>query len=895
MLPSQVISYTKATIALQGSVTPTIAILKSRSAPRVCRPVRQTRTFRIGLRSSYRNPTRQNEFRKRHRSTKYIYFELLNRKPSWNPQVPITSRQLGYIKNFMCSTSNKHDRKPSSARGDEEEHERRRVASKNKDNEGGDSLQALANAMKMHKHRLERMMETRARLFGLEWAGLGKVENTIVTPQSQETFTTKDRSDTQTQSSVVESETDYQIDPITNRRVYKNKTRRDDKNSRKPIDVPVKTYRGYRSQSEMYSAPSMKDPVRESLQEHERNGQISTCYDKTDGRFPKSFSLLNKGLKDYDSKASYGPVYHQGLDGKAFETQRPVREGAKPLSEEATHCPSRYQSDETLPKSSQDAVNSGLQDYDSKVSYGVVESPASIRQRTEALPASRQVDVDKTEDLDLLRASDVRAASGISKKPKTESESEKEQIRRHLLEEFNRETYDTPELKAASEKVQSSPKLVEELRVEHSELLNHAAHAKGKINAKISEVEEQQRPKPRNCHRLTGNYVRDFPEEFETKWSSERSDSGTLIPSTTEITGDLEQSTQTSVTTQPQEESNGHSDVNRIQTALDRSMAKGSGKTLTENIMPTTETEESLNESTEKSMTGSRKQHTSLVREIRGIYEDTYGTIDCNHRQDPQKLAENDNVDFTTVTPTEYIEKYLPTQGVAGNEAVNLSAAALAEVAGKEASTRYKILAYDPTMQSINEAETSSIVTDSASPLTPAEVLLRLSNPAKFFPHFAPLQAQGYEIVSGSGDVLVFRKVRERVTAKPKPVSEPSYASRAYKHRAMNPIDGMQPIVATGNFASPTGFVNHDLFETEHEAESEPPFKSNIDVKREEPVFSGRPNWTDDEEGGEKKKIGKGRRFLVGAVWVGACSYAIGVVAEFFKTGGVDGLGPTGF
>ncbi|KAJ4287840.1 hypothetical protein N0V88_007550 [Collariella sp. IMI 366227] len=61
----------------------------------------------------------------------------------------------------------------------------------------------------------------------------------------------------------------------------------------------------------------------------------------------------------------------------------------------------------------------------------------------------------------------------------------------------------------------------------------------------------------------------------------------------------------------------------------------------------------------------------------------------------------------------------------------------------------YKILVWDPTMQTIETAETTSVVPDATSPLTPAEVLLRISNPAKFFPHFAPLQAKGFEIVAG--------------------------------------------------------------------------------------------------------------------------------------------------
>jgi hypothetical protein len=79
--------------------------------------------------------------------------------------------------------------------------------------------------------------------------------------------------------------------------------------------------------------------------------------------------------------------------------------------------------------------------------------------------------------------------------------------------------------------------------------------------------------------------------------------------------------------------------------------------------------------------------------------------------------------------------------------------------AGSDAAA-YVVLAFDPLTQSVNVAETSSTVEHVGNATTPAEAILRLSNPSKFFPHFKPLEEQGYEIVSGRGDVLIFRKVR---------------------------------------------------------------------------------------------------------------------------------------
>jgi hypothetical protein len=219
----------------------------------------------------------------------------------------------------------------------------------------------------------------------------------------------------------------------------------------------------------------------------------------------------------------------------------------------------------------------------------------------------------------------------------------------------------------------------------------------------------------------------------------------------------------------------------------------------------------------------------------------------------------------------------------------------------------YKILVYDPTMQSIEVAETTSVVPDSAAPLTPAEVLLRISNPARFFPHFAPLQAEGFEIVSGSGDVLIFRKVREAnpqahqtspapmeaITSTAAATSHAAVSSSpaVTAHAAVNPIDKtgglMDYTVAAGRFASPTGFVNYDLPPPNaYHAESA---ESGSSVRPDESV--SRAKKADYEE---RKHASLPKRVAVGAAWLAGISYSIGVVAEYFKTGGADGKGPKG-
>ncbi|KAG7287267.1 hypothetical protein NEMBOFW57_006774 [Staphylotrichum longicolle] len=217
----------------------------------------------------------------------------------------------------------------------------------------------------------------------------------------------------------------------------------------------------------------------------------------------------------------------------------------------------------------------------------------------------------------------------------------------------------------------------------------------------------------------------------------------------------------------------------------------------------------------------------------------------------------------------------------------------------------YKILVYDPTMQSIATAETTSAIPDTATPLTPAEVLLRISNPAKFFPHFAPLRREGFEIVAGSGDVLIFRKVRDADVAV---AVDENKEAKAKSVGVVNPIDmtgggGAERRddyyypVAAGRFASPTGFVNYDLpppfvrgaahqqqQQQQQQAEAEAVVGEWEKVRKEEDGV-GEGTGEQNETGTGRKKRSVVKRVAVGAVWVAGVSYALGVVGEYFRNG----------
>ena len=607
---------------------------------------------------------------------------------------------------------------------------------------------------------------------------------------------------------------------------------------------------------------------------------------------------IQGGLRDYDGKISRQGLQHEhsieastqvdpvveafqeyGQQSPARRLVRSVKEegnqmdpveeafhGYDPVHEELKKYESEVSSERTG-KTPRDPVGDALKDYDARTDYGPKGALGIPMKREGFLGRMRGLYNDVKEDLDLLRASDVRASSGIIKKTTSETESEKLAKRKQLEGDFmdrQENALSSADEIAAAEKVKQSRKLVEDLRVEHSELLNHAAHARSRINAKLAEVEEGWS----NPKKLTGNFVRDFPEEFETSWTVDQSSSGSLMPKKTSSFLNSEQVVEKNV----QSDDNAYISgmvpgIPKIEPSLDRTTATTASKDAS--IFPGFSVagapESQSKEELQHDKNNKKESDRNLIQEVRKIYEDTYGTIDTKHRQ------------VKVVASPEFSN-----EGSGASELTSVNAE----------PTLYKILAYDPTMQSISIAETTSIVTDSSGALTPAEVLLRLSNPSKFFPHFQPLQSEGFEIVSGSGDVLVFRKVRSGAAKGASVESKPVMPEKNQNYKATNPIDGMQssPVAATGNFASPTGFVNHDF-----PGAADPPFKSNIDVRREEPVFSGKRNWEDGSESSRRKDRGKLKKVLIGGAWVAAASYAVGVVAEFFKTGGADGKGPEGF
>ncbi|KAI2471005.1 hypothetical protein F4781DRAFT_388417 [Annulohypoxylon bovei var. microspora] len=383
---------------------------------------------------------------------------------------------------------------------------------------------------------------------------------------------------------------------------------------------------------------------------------------------------------------------------------------------------------------------------------------------------------------------------------------------------------------------------------------------------------------------LTGNYVRDFPEDFSGSWGTRASH----LSSEPELSTSNEQAAHIQAAEkQYADQLSSAMDSKKLETSSDRQQIKSK----LEPALDRQEIGATKDTSDHDPMTQAEVDPYS--KEPQGLETSYTKECDGEHNSPTFKMYGGDPEPPLVETEASPGVFHLHSSYYRDPELDGRPSASSLEPDFKFEPTRtteptvYKILAYDATTQKINMAETSSIVPDHAAPLTPAEVLLRLSNPTKFFPHFAPLQAMGFEIVSGEGDVLVFRQVRHgKVTGDD--TGSP-----------VNPIDLMGKSTALPNaaaFVSPTGFVNYDVPKVEEEPQTTP-FRSGIDVRREEPVFSG-PKVTREEAQKEKKKNkkrGLGKRVLLGGAWVAGISYALGVVGEYFKTGGIDGRGPAGF
>ena len=132
----------------------------------------------------------------------------------------------------------------------------------------------------------------------------------------------------------------------------------------------------------------------------------------------------------------------------------------------------------------------------------------------------------------------------------------------------------------------------------------------------------------------------------------------------------------------------------------------------------------------------------------------------------------------------------------------------------------YKVLAYDSGNDMMSTATTTSNFTGAGEePISIPRALSELYQPARFVPYFADLQREGYQVIFGTKDLLVFKMVRKEGGGVS--LEDHGLVSRMEeilgdegKKSAVNPVDGtaLPPTAEpqTGNLASPTGSVKQD-------------------------------------------------------------------------------------
>lgn len=187
----------------------------------------------------------------------------------------------------------------------------------------------------------------------------------------------------------------------------------------------------------------------------------------------------------------------------------------------------------------------------------------------------------------------------------------------------------------------------------------------------------------------------------------------------------------------------------------------------------------------------------------------------------------------------------------------------------------YRVLAYDSSTLQVTRAETSSSHAANEV-LHPTDVLSRLNNAAKFLPHFADMHHDGYEIVSGGGDILVFKKVRS---------GEGSWAApaRSDYDTGYPPND---VTVVGGTCQSPETAKHESVYPgcppnrppCPPPTHDQPVSEADILLPKSESTFRR-----------------TARRMLLAGGATAATCYAMGVVIEYFRTGGPDGRGIDGF
>lgn len=396
----------------------------------------------------------------------------------------------------------------------------------------------------------------------------------------------------------------------------------------------------------------------------------------------------------------------------------------------------------------------------------------------------------------------------------------------------------------------------------------------------------------------------------------------------------------------------------------------------------------------------------ALIREVRGIYEDTYGTIDTNHRQ-PQVLSvpltkpsdrpiasssglhaqlpsraesmtepprgldqsqspealeiiqklfgqlreaqsmiqdyrsqtkealdpsdQNTNMSILNIALNKSIMQILRTSvqlagvspgGMMAQGSVEAIAAAnstkptinrpLSTTAPKSTNlaarkplklNTYCVLAYDSATRMVKSAEATTLAPFSKEEsLLPLDALNRLHNPGIFLPLVMSLGKKGFEPVSGTSNILVFKRevipgnfitveeFKKRHQASLDEDKAEQHKAKESQKQAMEKTDNEHQKLEE-NREIPMDGIKNEKQPFEESSSASPRHTSGDKVHRQETVFSGSRHgkWVDNsvKHKRSKRAADRGDKFtrhvLMGGAFTAACCYCVGVASEMMQ------------
>lgn len=299
-----------------------------------------------------------------------------------------------------------------------------------------------------------------------------------------------------------------------------------------------------------------------------------------------------------------------------------------------------------------------------------------------------------------------------------------------------------------------------------------------------------------------------------------------------------------------------------------------------------------------------RKAHDcGLVQDVQDVYERRYGGSITTENQQPQSSSTAGNQQAET---TAMFNDAKDENLVAGEGTSSATPEPEPEPIKWAVPAEYKVVAYDVHKEAISITTTPSNFSNSETPLSISGALQRLHQPARFIPHFAELQKEGYQVIHASRDWLVFRKVNIVSSSKKLPMINP-IDPKVSRHIPYEELP-------TGRFASPTGFVNHDpIFPPEppkpapgetvtveipvyggadfNEGRYRVHERHNRRTRRDEPAYLGaRKRGRGYDFDGDRYDRREKRTWSSKAAWAlsvgagtAACMYIVGIVGELAK------------